>query len=110
MKSCLYILALCLSLTFTAQARFNMDGKSKVSLEVFPNPSTEYVVVKLPASQKGEVEITIRSMIGNEVKQTPVKIQTNTYRIRTADFNEGYYYLIVEGSGNYKETYRFLKK
>jgi hypothetical protein len=83
----------------------------KNQLDIYPNPSVNFLVIEIKNSELERVEFEMRSIIGNKVNIVPEEIGINKYRINVKDFSTGYYFLVVKDEfTRFKEAHKFLKK
>lgn len=99
--------------TYTAESLI-FDNESldlTNQIEVYPNPSIDYIVVNIKNSNLRDTSFELHSIIGNTVKVEAENIGSDKYRINTKNFNPGYYFVIVKDDfSQFKEAYKFLKK
>jgi hypothetical protein len=98
-----------------AQSGFDDDGVVKSTfngkVQLYPNPATEYLHVRLNNVKVISLKLSVRNIIGNNI---PVEIEflgDNDFRLRVKELTIGYYLLAMhdEASG-FKGTYKFLKR
>lgn len=99
--------------TFTAEAIIfeneSLDFSNQI--EVYPNPSIDYIVVNIRNSTLRETSFELHSIIGNTVKVDAENVGSDKYRINIKNFNPGYYFVVVKDDfSQFKEAYKFLKK
>ncbi|MDP4680240.1 MAG: T9SS type A sorting domain-containing protein [Cyclobacteriaceae bacterium] len=83
----------------------------KNQIDIYPNPSVNFLVIEIKNSELERVEFEMRSIIGNKVNIFPEEIGLNKYRINVKDFSTGYYFLvIIDEFTRFKEAHKFLKK
>ncbi|MFT7033386.1 MAG: hypothetical protein ACJA2S_001893 [Cyclobacteriaceae bacterium] len=83
----------------------------KNQIDIYPNPSVNFLVIEIKNSELERVEFEMRSIIGNKVNIVPEEIGINKYRINVKDFSTGYYFLVVKDEfTRFKEAHKFLKK
>lgn len=83
----------------------------KNQVEIYPNPSVNFLIIEIKNSELERVEFEMRSIIGNKVKIVPEEIGRDKFRINVKDFSTGYYFVIVKDEfTRFKEGYKFLKK
>ncbi|MFY0652366.1 MAG: T9SS type A sorting domain-containing protein [Cyclobacteriaceae bacterium] len=81
------------------------------SVEIYPNPSVNFLIVEIKNSKLERVEFEMRSIIGNRVNVVPEEIGRDKYRINVKDFSTGYYFLVIKDEfTRFKEAHKFLKK
>lgn len=82
--------------------------KAPVSISVYPNPATEYVIVKNTSSEKLKM-VGVYDMSGKAVKTLlPVKTD-GEMKINVTDLNSGAYLLLITTEKG-KYTEKFIKK
>lgn len=116
MRSLNLILVFLLSCTVLAKAQssadtgsFTQDPQAKVQL--YPNPTPEFLHVKLDGVQVANLQIAIRNIIGNEMPLEIEYVGSDELRLRVKDYTTGYYLLALrDESAGFKGTYKFLKR
>lgn len=99
--------------TFTAESLIFENESLDLTnqIEVYPNPSIDYIVVNIKNSNLRETSFELHSIIGNTVEVDAENIGSDKYRINIKNFNPGYYFVIVKDDfSHFKEAYKFLKK
>ncbi|MEP2025089.1 MAG: T9SS type A sorting domain-containing protein [Reichenbachiella sp.] len=99
--------------TFTAEALIFENESLNLTnqIEVYPNPSIDYIIVNIKNSNLRETSFELHSIIGNTVEVDAENIGSDKYRINIKSFNPGYYFVIVKDDfSQFKEAYKFLKK
>lgn len=99
--------------TYTAESLVFENAALDLSnqIEVYPNPSIDYIVVNIKNSTLRETAFELHSMIGNTIEVEAENIGRDLYRINTKNFNPGYYFVVVRDDfSHFKEAYKFLKK
>lgn len=83
----------------------------KNQIEIYPNPSVNFLIIEIKNSALERVEFEMRSIIGNKVNVVPEEIGRDKFRINVKDFSTGYYFLVVKDEfTRFKEAHKFLKK
>jgi hypothetical protein len=116
LKKTLYIL---IALLLTIQLGF-AQGKEEVffggpdpvkSIQVYPNPATEFVSLKFEAPQAKKVKLVFHNILGNSIELESEIMDEHEIRIRVKDLTTGYYFVSVQDAHtNFKSTYKFLKR
>jgi hypothetical protein len=84
----------------------NIDGIESLSVDVFPNPTTNNITIN---SHQKLTKIELYSSLGILVKSVKeVKLNTNSLHIK--DLAQGVYFLKITGNNNELMTYRLIKK
>lgn len=79
------------------------------SINVFPNPATEYVNVQVQDIQKGSYNLTIFDLSGKLIKNEDINIDgTNVYQIPLNQLQQGIYYIKID-NGEYALMKKFTK-
>jgi len=117
LKKALYIL---FTLTLTVQLGFGQAKDEAFytglpdpikSIQVYPNPATEFVSVKFEAPQAKKVKLTIHNILGNTMDLETEVVDEYEIKIRVKDITTGYYFVSVSDAGlNSKSTFKFLKR
>jgi hypothetical protein len=116
MRSLTLIAAFLLCLTVLANAQTAFDENAAIQdpqakIQLFPNPASDYLHVKLDGVRVINFEIVVRNIIGNEIKTEVEFIGDNEFRLRVRDFTIGYYLLALrDEDSNFKGTYKFVKR
>ncbi|MEP6736248.1 MAG: T9SS type A sorting domain-containing protein [Chryseolinea sp.] len=112
----LYVLVCCLALVGSALAQapsgFETEmGDFTKSVHIFPNPTTEYVNVRLEHVSVDGLKVTVHNLIGNEINIETEKISDHEIRIRVKEFDAGYYLMTLKDDhSNFKGIFKFLKR
>jgi hypothetical protein len=97
----------------------NMPGYDNVeeavnpmtSTRVYPNPTTDVLNIEVNASQASEMSISVYNIMGQNVMNKTVNINTGINRpsISTAELNSGIYFVTVKANG-FENTMKFIVK
>jgi len=80
-------------------------------VEIYPNPSVEFLIVEIKNSKLYSVQFEMRSIIGNKLNVIPENIGADKFRFNVKQFPPGYYFIVVkDDDSQFKEAHRFLKK
>jgi hypothetical protein len=80
-------------------------------VQMYPNPASDYLTVKLPTPNASSVQLAMHSVIGNALNIEKEQIDDYEVRIRVKDLPSGYYFLsIKEENSGLKASYKFLKR
>jgi hypothetical protein len=80
-------------------------------VQLYPNPATEFVNVKLELPHAKQVKLGLHSVIGNVLSVETEIVDEYHLRLRVKDLPEGYYFLAIRDEAvNFKSTYKFLKR
>lgn len=80
-------------------------------IDIYPNPSVNFIIVKIENSNLKKISFQLHSVIGNTVDVTAEEVGKDKFKIDLRTFSSGYYFLIVEDKeSQFKEAYKFLKK
>ncbi|MFY0624825.1 MAG: T9SS type A sorting domain-containing protein [Reichenbachiella sp.] len=99
--------------TYTAEAQIYENNGLDISnqIDVYPNPSIDYVVVNIKNSNLLTTEFEMHSVIGNSVDLIVEQLGRDKYRIDVKEFSSGYYFLVVkDDQSQFKKAFKFLKK
>ena len=78
------------------------------NIQIYPNPVTDYLTVKIPANNKTILNIKIYNMIGNEIKELNFSESENSVLISMSEFPIGIY--IIEVKTNRDSIYKKIIK
>lgn len=80
-------------------------------VQLYPNPATEYLMVKLPTPHANTAKLAMHSVIGNVLNMDKEVVDDYEIRIRVRDLPSGYYFLsIKDEESGLKATYKFLRR
>lgn len=81
------------------------------SITIYPNPTTDFVHIKLATLNANQVKITLYNILGNEVSAETEVVDDHEVRIRVKEFSTGYYLIAVRDElTQFRGTYKFLKR
>jgi hypothetical protein len=85
------------------------------SVQIWPNPATEYLTVKLNDFPAEKARLTLHTIIGNQMDIESEIIedenQEKVIRVKVKDLAAGYYLLAVkDDESKFRGTYKFLKR
>lgn len=81
------------------------------SVEIFPNPATEFINVKFTSPIANKVRFSVHNVIGNTMELESEVIDEHEIRIRLKDLATGYYLISLKDERtNLSSTYKFLKR
>lgn len=108
-------LALSISVLAVAQSHEEMTHSTQQEIirnvQVYPNPSTDYLFVKFETPITKSVRLVVHSIIGNEIEVEHDAVDENEVRVKVKDLNTGFYILSVQDqANNAKATFKFLKR
>ncbi len=79
-------------------------------VELFPNPTTEFIYVEIHESTLNNPKFEMFSIIGTKVNLKVEKINSNKYKIPVKDYASGYYMLILKDEGaRFSQAFKFAK-
>ncbi len=79
--------------------------------QIFPNPATDFLNLKLETPQARKLKLTVYTIIGNTVEVETEVVDDFEIRIKVRDLQSGYYLLAINNQEtNYKNTLKFLKR
>ncbi len=80
-------------------------------IEIYPNPSTDYLNITIHNSTLENTKLLIHNIIGSKYEVTIVKKDIDTYQIDVRDLPPGYYLLSIKDPGeDFNQTFKFLKR
>lgn len=84
--------------------------KKNYQVELYPNPSIDYLNVKSDGDSFTNIEFEIYSLIGNKVQLNFRKIDETHYRIPVSQYASGQYVLVIKDkSTRYRRAFKFQK-
>lgn len=83
----------------------------QVRVSIFPNPATDYINLKMPGIDVRDAQVSMFSLIGNEVRIEQEVIDGEEIRLRVKDLPSGYYLLAIRHEeAGIQATRKFLKR
>ena len=83
----------------------------KNKIEIFPNPSVDYLNVHIKNSDLTSTVLIIHSIIGSKFEIEVEKVGIDEYRLDVRDLPKGYYLLsIKDAPADFSKTFKFLKR
>jgi hypothetical protein len=80
-------------------------------IEIYPNPSVEFLFVKVADPSLTDLKFELHSIIGNQIQTEAEEVKAGVYRIPVAQLTKGYYFIILTDEENrYKQAFKFLKQ
>jgi len=87
------------------------DLKIENQIQIYPNPSIDFLRVSIEESSLENPQIVIHSILGNKLDVISEKTSANEFNINVKDLPSGYYLLAVKDeSSGFSRTYKFLKR
>jgi hypothetical protein len=81
------------------------------SITLYPNPTVDYVHVKLGVLKSNQAKLTLHNILGSEIAIESEVIDDHELRVRVKDLPTGYYLLAVrDEETQFRGTYKFLKR
>ena len=111
----LYLTVILLFSAFAISAQDNSsvsyNNEDKAKVEVFPNPTSDFLNIDLSQLDLQKPKIEIRSIIGTLIQVKPEKNGDKKYKINVKSFPRGYYLVLVtDDRSKFQQTVRFSKK
>lgn len=107
----LFLLVFSVSAQSERLARVNNNGNDKIKVEVYPNPTSDYLNIDLSDLKLQKPKIEIRSIVGTPMRIKLEKNGTGKYKIDVQSFARGYYLvLVMDDRSKFQQTVRFSKK
>ncbi len=107
----LFLLVFSMSAQSERLARANNNGNDKVKVEVYPNPTSDYLNIDLSDLKLQKPKIEIRSIVGTPMRINLEKNGRDKYKIDVQSFARGYYLvLVMDDRSKFQQTVRFSKK
>jgi len=86
----------------------NDELESSTSLELYPNPATDWVNIKLDTDVSQEGELVITDISGRVVYKETVRYNSNAnVRVETANLTKGLY-LVIFNSSEHRKSAKFI--
>lgn len=95
----------------SAESAFLETSPMARLVQMYPNPASDYLIVKLQTPHANDVKLAMHSVIGNVLSIEKEVVDEYEIRIRVKDLPTGYYFLsIKEEESGLKASYKFLKR
>jgi len=83
----------------------------KNRIELYPNPTTDYLTVTIDQFNLKQVEFKLYNIIGNNLTVEVDELSRGKYKLNVKDCNPGYYLLVIRDPVmRYSKAYKFQKK
>jgi hypothetical protein len=97
------------SLEFPSYASSDLKIENKI--EIYPNPSVDFLVVTIEKSTLVDPKIIVHSIIGNKMEVTSQNIEPNKFSVDVKNLPAGYYLVAIKDeTTGFSKTYKFLKR
>jgi len=81
------------------------------NITLFPNPTTDYVHVRLGMLSSNQAKLTLHNILGSEIVVETEVIDDHEIRVRVKDLPTGYYLMALRDEATqFRGTYKFLKR
>ncbi len=111
MKKLLFILIfLAFAFAGNAQTKESVSLEKAVKVQLYPNPTVNYLNINLNTDKLQNVAFELYSLIGSKLTISVEKKADNHYKIPVDRLGAGYYLLIVKDRNqHFKKAYKFQK-
>jgi len=114
-KSAAIIALMVVSVFANAQqetlASIQTNNDPKVKVEVFPNPTTDFLTIDLSKLDLKKPNIEIRNIIGSKMAMIKEDEGDKKIRVDVTSYPRGYYFVLVkDDQSKFQQTIRFSKK
>lgn len=87
------------------------DLKIENRIQIYPNPSIDFVRVTIEESNLVNPIIVVHSIIGNRLEVVSEKLSNDEFKVDVKNLPAGYYLLAIKDeSTGFSQTYKFLKR
>lgn len=91
--------------------RTSADPNDKLKVEIFPNPTSDFLNIDLSNLNLKKPQLEIRSIIGTKMTVNVEDNGPKKYKVDVQSFPRGYYLVLVrEDRSKFQQTVRFSKK
>ena len=109
--SLLLMVMLCFQVNAQEKGGLASANDPKAKVEVFPNPTTQYLTIDLSNLSLNDPKIEIRNIIGSKMVSHTEDIGRKQYKVDVQDYPPGYYLVLVrDDRSKFQQTVRFSKK
>lgn len=92
-------------------ASIQTNNDPKVKVEVFPNPTTDFLTIDLSKLDLKKPNIEIRNIIGSKMAMIKEDEGDKKIRVDVTSYPRGYYLVLVkDDQSKFQQTIRFSKK
>ena len=92
-------------------ASLKLNSDPKVKVEVFPNPTSDFLTIDLSKLDLKQPKIEIRNIIGSKMEMTSEDLGDKKHRVDVTSYPRGYYLVLVKDEqSKFQQTIRFSKK
>ena len=110
-KPIIFALLLVVCVSVSAQDTNQIGKIDKAKVEVFPNPTTDFITVDLSKLDLKSPKIEIRNIIGSKMDMSIEKLEGDKHRVDVKEYPPGYYLILVrDDRSKFQQTVRFSKK
>lgn len=89
----------------------NQELERANAIQLFPNPTVEYLNVRILNSTLKAPEVVIHNIIGSEIEVEVNEVKSGEFSIKVKDLRPGYYLVAIrDEKGTFSETYKFVKR
>ncbi len=89
----------------------NQELEDINSIQLFPNPTIEFLNVKIINSTLESPSVVVHNIIGSEVEVEVNEVRAGEFLLKVKDLKPGYYLVAIrDDKGAFSETYKFLKR
>ena len=82
----------------------------KNQIDIYPNPASKHIFIKIDNSELEKVEIELYNIIGTSLKFELEEITKSNFKIGVEEFPPGYYLLIVKDPiTRFNKAFKFHK-
>lgn len=87
------------------------DLKIENKIQIYPNPSVDFLKVNIEESSLVNPKIVVHSIIGSRLEVVSEKLSKDEFKVDVTNLPAGYYLLAVKDeSTGFSQTYKFLKR
>ncbi len=90
---------------------FYQENTEPIKLvKLFPNPATDFLVIKFETPLARTVKLTLHTIIGNSLEVESEIVDDFEIHLRVKDLPTGYYFLAMKDEGHVQSSFKFLKR
>jgi hypothetical protein len=121
-QTTLFILFLVITASYGQNSAVDQDNSDipklntkslqiETSVEVYPNPASDFINITLKNSKLEKVEIEMYNIIGNKVDFEMEQVNSYNYKANVKNLQSGYYLLVIKDQVNrFNKAYKFRKE
>ncbi len=80
------------------------------SVKLYPNPATDFLVIRFEMPVAKTVKLQLHTIIGNELETDAEVVDEFEIHLKVKDLPVGYYLLALQDDSHQRNSFKFLKR